>query len=80
MNWSAKVPNWTWNLFQRPACSTIWPREVPGHAQAGGKMIREMGFPLVAELVEAHVDMDVPEAGPVTETEIVYLSDKLVSG
>lgn len=47
------------------------------HAQAGGMIIRELGFPKVAEIVEAHMDLNWND-GVIGEKEVVFLADKLV--
>ena len=48
------------------------------HAASGGTLLRELGFPLIAEIVEQHVVIDLNPAGPIVEKEIVYYADKRV--
>ncbi len=48
------------------------------HAASGGALLRELGFPLIAEIVEQHVVIDLNPAGPIVEKEIVYYADKRV--
>ncbi|GBC59422.1 phosphohydrolase [Desulfonema ishimotonii] len=55
-------------------------RTEPNHAAAGAKMLREMGFPGVADIVAVHMNITVREDAPVTEAEVVHLADKLVRG
>ncbi|MEZ4525767.1 MAG: NTP transferase domain-containing protein [Desulfobacterales bacterium] len=50
------------------------------HAAAGEQILHEMGFPAVAEIVGAHVDLPIRDSDPVTEKEVVHLADKLVKG
>ncbi|CCO23809.1 HD domain-containing protein [Maridesulfovibrio hydrothermalis] len=50
------------------------------HAATGGTILRGLGYGLVAEIVEAHNDIDFPEGSFVTEKEIVFIADKLVKG
>lgn len=50
----------------------------PGHAAEGGRILREMGFSRMAEIVAGHMDYPVDESAPVTEAEVVYLADKWV--
>ncbi len=50
------------------------------HAQKGGQVLKEMGYPLVAKIVIEHMDIAIVEDGPVSESEVVYLADKLVQG
>ncbi len=49
------------------------------HDLTGGKMLREMGFDEIAEIVENHVVFTgFNPDGPVTEKEIVFYADKRV--
>jgi putative nucleotidyltransferase with HDIG domain len=49
------------------------------HAAEGGRVLRELGLPGVAELVERHVHLgDWDPGGPVTGAEIVNYADKRV--
>ncbi|MCA1906567.1 MAG: HD domain-containing protein, partial [Desulfarculus sp.] len=52
----------------------------PDHAQAGAAILRDWGWPRVAELVARHADIDPPQEGPVGADEVLYLADKLVEG
>jgi len=49
------------------------------HERRGGDMLRDMGFVRVADIVALHRDIQPPD-GPITETEIVYLADKVARG
>ena len=40
--------------------------------------MRELGFPVIAEIVEQHVVLDLDPAGPIAEKEIIYYADKRV--
>jgi molybdenum cofactor cytidylyltransferase len=54
-------------------------RNQPDHARVGASMMADLGYPLLADIVTAHMNIAVqPEA--VTEAEVVYLADKLVQG
>jgi CTP:molybdopterin cytidylyltransferase MocA len=55
-------------------------RHKPEHAKAGERYLNEKGYPLVAEIVGAHMDIEVDDSPRLTEAEIVYYADKLVSG
>jgi CTP:molybdopterin cytidylyltransferase MocA len=55
-------------------------RGAPDHAVRGGALLRALGVPLMAEVVEAHMDIALRTEGPLRETEVVYLADKLVMG
>ncbi len=52
----------------------------PAHAAESARIVREMGYAGVAELIETHTDI-VPGTGDeVSAAEVLYLADKLVSG
>lgn len=53
---------------------------LPDHEQEGGRMLVDLGFPKVADIVAAHRDIAQPDDAPLTERELVYLADKLVQG
>lgn len=50
----------------------------PQHEREGGRMLRELGFDRIADIVEAHRDVHLEEGRSVAEKEIVYIADKLV--
>ncbi len=50
------------------------------HEHAAGVMLRAMGLPTMALLVEEHRDCTLPPQAPLTEKELVYLADKYVHG
>jgi putative nucleotidyltransferase with HDIG domain len=50
------------------------------HGEAGARMLSEMGFTGIADIVSVHMDITLSESSCPTEAEIVYLADKLVSG
>ncbi len=51
----------------------------PEHAEAGARLLRELEFAKVADLVGAHTDHRFAQS-KLDEAAIVYLADKLVSG
>lgn len=55
-------------------------RKEPYHATAGARILKEMGYPAVAEVVGAHVDFHIRDHEPVSVREVVCLADKLVQG
>ncbi|MFY9942037.1 MAG: DVU_1551 family NTP transferase, partial [Desulfobacterales bacterium] len=55
-------------------------RGAPDHALRGGALLRALDVPLMAEVVEAHMNIALQTEGPVREAEVVYLADKLVMG
>ncbi|MCP4753587.1 MAG: NTP transferase domain-containing protein [Proteobacteria bacterium] len=52
----------------------------PNHAKAGERLLKEMEYTPVAEIVAAHLDLALTEEEPVSEAEIVFLADKLLLG
>ncbi len=50
----------------------------PHHAKAGGALVREVGFPRVADVVARHMTIDFD--GRIDEGAVVYLADKLIQG
>jgi CTP:molybdopterin cytidylyltransferase MocA len=50
------------------------------HAAVGARLLTEMGFPAMADIVAAHMDIEVTGTSPLDESQIVYLADKLVVG
>lgn len=49
------------------------------HAQAGGELLKELGYGKVGEIIASHTDIEVNENAIITENEILYLADKLVN-
>jgi molybdenum cofactor cytidylyltransferase len=50
----------------------------PDHARRGGKLLRDLDMPLMADIVETHMDIAVGEGRQIKEAEVVFLADKLV--
>lgn len=48
------------------------------HAQAGARLLRELGYDRIADVVEVHMDVPEPSIEQLDERAIVYLADKLV--
>ena len=49
------------------------------HARAGARLLWELGFPEVAEIVRQHVVLDAgPDHSLITEAEVVHYADKRV--
>lgn len=55
-------------------------RGEPDHARAGAILLRELGYPKVAEIVASHMDIILAPKNEISEGMIVYLADKLVKG
>ncbi|MFH0994751.1 MAG: NTP transferase domain-containing protein [Pseudomonadota bacterium] len=53
-------------------------RDCPRHASEGARILREMGFPRIADIVEVHMDYTVKKEAPMTEAEVVFLADKWI--
>lgn len=50
------------------------------HEAEGGRLLEELGFGRAGAIVAAHREAELAPGSPVTEQEIVFLADKLVSG
>jgi len=50
----------------------------PRHAVEGARILREMAFSRVADIVAVHMDHTVERGAPVTEAEVVFLADKWI--
>lgn len=50
------------------------------HEVMGAHLLDSAGFTDEARIVEAHRDLSIPDTARITEREVVYLADKLVSG
>jgi len=53
-------------------------RSQPDHAGAGARLLEARGYPLVAKVVAAHMDIDSSEDMPLSEPEVVFLADKMI--
>lgn len=65
------------DLVQAGALVHDIARKAPDHAARGAVVLREMGFPAVADIVACHMDIMVDVRAPLNEREIVYFADKL---
>lgn len=52
----------------------------PAHATTGERWLYELGYPRVAQVVGAHMDLPEEAILPLDERAVVYLADKLVQG
>ena len=50
------------------------------HEEEGGRWLRQLGFDRAADIVAAHMDAQLQPGEQITEKEIVYIADKMVSG
>jgi len=55
-------------------------RGEPNHASTAARILRDMGFPAVADIVEQHMNLEPRPDQPVNERDVVCLADKLVLG
>jgi CTP:molybdopterin cytidylyltransferase MocA len=53
-------------------------RKAPHHAAEGARLLREMGFSRIADIVCQHMDFPVDISAPITEAEVVFLADKWI--
>lgn len=54
-------------------------RGQPRHALRAAELLRELDMPRMAEIVETHMDFNVAREDPISEAEVVFLADKLIS-
>lgn len=66
------------------AVAGAWLHDVgkgrPRHAAAGAGMLRELGFPALADVILPHNHGEWPEDAPFDESAVVALADKLAEG
>lgn len=55
-------------------------RKEKHHAQQGARLVRELGFPKVADIIEQHMDIEIEPDTGLKEKEIVYFADKICNG
>ena len=67
-------------LVERAALVHDLAKGQPRHDIEGGRLLKKWGFPLAAEIVEKHIDLDLTDRNRVDEAELVHVSDKLVQG
>jgi len=52
----------------------------PDHAAAGARLLRNLGFDAVGELVASHMDISISKGDEISVCEVLYLADKLLRG
>jgi CTP:molybdopterin cytidylyltransferase MocA len=52
----------------------------PAHAEAGERILADLGFARVGQIVGLHMDYEPPASAALDEAALVYLADKLVQG
>lgn len=50
----------------------------PHHAERGARVLSELGYEKIGNLISTHMEIEVQGEAPLSENEILYLSDKLV--
>lgn len=53
-------------------------RKEKNHASVGAKIMSEIGYEYIGDIISTHMDIVVNEATDISENEILYLADKLV--
>jgi HD superfamily phosphodiesterase len=53
-------------------------RKEKNHARAGEKILQEIGYGKVGSIIGSHTDIEINDKGRITESEVLYLADKLV--
>jgi CTP:molybdopterin cytidylyltransferase MocA len=55
-------------------------RKQSGHARRAEQILCQLGYPNVADIVGAHMDIPIEDGKSISEKEVVFLADKLVQG
>jgi molybdenum cofactor cytidylyltransferase len=50
------------------------------HAKVGAQLLKNMGYPNIADIIAVHIDLSFVDEGKITEKEVIYLADKLTQG
>ena len=50
------------------------------HAGFGAQLLKNMGYPTVADIIASHMDLSFTDGEKITEKEVLYLADKLACG
>ena len=50
----------------------------PDHAKRGARMLKELGYDAVGDLIAHHSDLTVSQNAPITEAEILFYVDKVI--
>jgi CTP:molybdopterin cytidylyltransferase MocA len=66
------------HLIEAAALVHDLARGRPDHARCGAHLLRELGMPRMAAIVETHMELSTSAPLTITEAEIVFLADKLV--
>ncbi|AFA49464.1 DVU_1551 family NTP transferase [Acetobacterium woodii] len=53
-------------------------RSEKNHPEKGAMVLTDLGYPKIGNLILTHMDITVNDEQPITESEILYLSDKMV--
>jgi len=48
------------------------------HAKVGAQLLKNMGYPNIADIIADHIDLSFVDEGKITEKEVLYLADKLI--
>lgn len=54
-------------------------RKEQDHAYVGATKLQMMGYKAIGDIIATHMDIDVNENAPLSENELLFLADKLVS-
>lgn len=75
---NSKGYNFNENIMLASALLHDLARKEKNHAREGARILDDLGYPNVGEIIAAHMNIDVNEKEDITEEEILYLSDKVV--
>lgn len=70
--------NFNKNVMQASALLHDLARMEKNHADAGAKILKDLGYEKVGNIISTHMDIEVDEREDITENEILYLADKVI--
>jgi putative nucleotidyltransferase with HDIG domain len=70
--------NFNENVLQASALLHDLARMEKNHAEAGAKILKNLGYEQVGNIISTHMDIEVDETEDITENEILYLADKVI--
>jgi putative nucleotidyltransferase with HDIG domain len=73
---------WSLNLDLIEACGYLHDigKGEKKHARFGARLLKKMGYPNIADIIESHMALPFEDEWNITEKEVLFLADKLVYG
>ncbi len=70
--------NFNKNVMQAAALLHDLARMEKSHAEVGAKILKNLGYEQIGNIISTHMDIEVDETEDITENEILYLADKVI--